>query len=113
MNGFHQILIQLQIRALSDKDHQDGRQNGRIGIHCQGHSNFKSISSKFHLSMASIKLSCKFKYGFCPMNYNHDGRQNGRHLLVCFYRHSTLVIYYPIYYQIAPRFHIWITFIKL
>ena len=43
------------------------------------------------------------------MNDNQDGRQNGRHLSVCSCGHSILVIYYPI----ASKFHIWITFIKL
>ena len=78
----------------------------------RGHSNlviFNQISSKFHIWVASIKLSFKFKYGFCPMNNNQDGLQNGCRLSVCSCGHSTLVIYYPI----ASKFHIWITLIKL
>ena len=46
--------------------------------------------------IASIKLSLKFEYEFCPTKVNQDGQRNGCHLLVCTYRHSTLVIYYPI-----------------
>ena len=65
--------------------------------------------SKFHIWIASIKLSLKFEYEFCPTKVNQDGQRNGRHLLVCTYRHSTLVIYNPI----AAEFHIYITFINL
>ena len=32
--------------------------------------------------MASIKLSFKFEYEFCPTNDYQDGRQNGPHLSV-------------------------------
>ena len=38
-----------------------------------------------------------------------DGHQNGRHLSVNTYGHSSLVIYHPI----SSKFHIWTTFIKL
>ena len=70
---------------------------------------FYQSFSKFHIWIASIKLSLKFEYEFCPMKVNRDGQRNGRHLLVCTYRHSTLVIYY----LIAAKFHIYITFINL
>ena len=70
---------------------------------------FYQSFSKFHIWIASIKLSLKFEYKFCPTKVNQDGQRNGRHLLVCIYRHSTLVIYYPI----AAKFHIYITFISL
>ena len=33
--------------------------------------------------IASIKLSFKFEYQFCPANDNQDGRHNGGCLLVC------------------------------
>ena len=62
-------------------------------------------SSKFHIWIASIKLSFKFEYEFCPTRVNQDGQRNGHHLLVCTYRHSTLVIYYPI----AAKFHIYMS----
>ena len=68
---------------------------------------YQSIS-KFHIWIASIKLSLKFEYEFCPTKVNQDGQRNGPHLLVCTYRHSTLVTYYPI----AAKFHIYITFIN-
>ena len=64
--------------------------------------------SKFHIWIASIKLSLNFEYEFCPTKVNQDSQRNGCHLLVCTYRHSTLVIYYPI----AAKFHIYITFIS-
>ena len=70
---------------------------------------FYQSFSKFHIWIASIKLSLKFEYEFCPTKVNQDGQRNGSHLLVCTYRHSTLVIYYPI----AAKFHIYITFINL
>ena len=50
-----------------------------------GHSNsviFNQISSKFYIWIASINLSVKFEYGFCPTSDNKDGRQNGRHLSI-------------------------------
>ena len=70
---------------------------------------FYRISSKFHVSIVSIKLVFKFEYKFSPTNNNQEGRQNGRHLSICFCGQSTLFIYYPI----TSKFHIWITFIKL
>ena len=70
---------------------------------------FYQSFSKFHIWIASIKLSLKFEYEFCLTKVNQDGQRNGCHLLVCTYRHSTLVIYYPI----AAKFHIYITFINL
>ena len=70
---------------------------------------FNQIFSKFHIWIASIKLSLKFEYVFCPTKVNQDGQRNGRRLLVCTYRHSTLVIYY----RIGAKFQIYITFIKL
>ena len=54
------------------------------------------------------KTLVKVEYEFCPAKVNQDGQRNGRHLLVCTYRHSTLIIYYPI----AAKFHIYITFIN-
>ena len=70
---------------------------------------FYQSFSKFHIWIASIKLSLKFEYEFCPTKVNQDGQRNGHHLLVCTYRHSTLVIDYPI----AAKFNIYITFINL
>ena len=70
---------------------------------------FYQSFSKFHIWIAPIKLSLKFEYEFFPTKVNQDGQRNGRHLLVCTYRDSTLVIYYPI----AAKFHIYITFINL
>ena len=55
------------------------------------------------------KALVKVEYEFCPTKVNQDGQPNGRHLLVCTYRHSTLVFYYTI----AAKFHIYITFINL
>ena len=72
-------------------------------------SSFYQSFSKFHIWIASIKLSLKFEYEFCLTKVNQDGQRNGRHLLVCTYRHSILVIYYPI----AAKFNIYITFINL
>ena len=70
---------------------------------------FYQSFSKFHIWIASIKLSLKFEYEFCLTKVNQDGKRNGPHLLVCTYRHCTLVTYYPI----AAKFHIYITFINL
>ena len=70
---------------------------------------FYQSFSKFHIWIASIKFSLKFEYEFCPTKVNQDGQRNGCHLLICTYRHSTLVIYY----SIAAKFHIYITFINL
>ena len=50
-----------------------------------GHSNsliFNRISSKFHIWIASINLSVKFEYGYCPTSDNQDVRQNGRHISI-------------------------------
>ena len=68
-------------------------------------SEFFQISYKncFH------KTLFKVEYEFCPTKVNQDGQRNGSHQLVCTYRHSTLVIYYPI----AAKFHIYIPFINL
>ena len=70
---------------------------------------FYQSFSKFHIWIASIKLSLKFEYEFCPTEDNQDGQRNDRHLLVCTYRLSTEVIYY----LIAAKFHIYTTFINL
>ena len=42
-----------------------------------------------------IKLSPSFENGFCPMNGNQDGRQNGQSLLVCTCGLPNMVIYTP------------------
>ena len=52
---------------------------------------FNWISTKFHIWIASTKLSFKFENGFCPIK---DNQQKGGRLSVCSYGHSTLVIYY-------------------
>ena len=70
---------------------------------------FYQSFSKFHIWIASIKLSLKFEYKFCPMKVNQDCQRNGHHLLVCTNRHFTLVIYN----LIAAKFHIYVTFINL
>ena len=83
-----------------------------ISVCCGGQSNlviFYRISSKFHVSIAAIKLLFKFEYKFSLTNDNQDGGQNGPHLSICFCGQSTFIIYY----QITSKFHIWITFIKL
>ena len=36
----------------------------------------------FFIWIASINLSFRFEYGFCPTSNNQDGRQNGRHLSI-------------------------------
>ena len=62
---------------------------------CLGHSNlvfFNRISSKFHVLIASIKLSFKFKYGLCPTKDNKDFRQNGHRLSV-----SAALLIFPCY----------------
>ena len=87
MDCFHQPLIQVRIRFFfPTNDNQDGRQNGRrLCEHCRGHSNSVisyRISSKFHTWIAFIKLWFRFEYGFCLINDNQDGRQNGRRLSV-------------------------------
>ena len=70
---------------------------------------FYQSFSKFHIWIASIKLSLKFEYVFCLTKVNQDGQRNGCHLLVCTYRHSTLVIYYPI----AAKFHKYILLLSI
>ena len=48
-----------------------------LSVRGRGRSNseiFNRISTKW---IVSIKLSFKFKYGFCPTKANRDGRQNG------------------------------------
>ena len=70
---------------------------------------FYQNSFKFHVWIASIKLSLKFNYEFCWTKVNQDGRWSGRHILVCAYRHSTLVIYY----LITAKFHIYISITKM
>ena len=40
------------------------------------------FTSKFHTWIASINLTFKFEYWFCPTSDNQDGRQNGRHLSI-------------------------------
>ena len=84
----------------------------RLSICCCGHSNlvfFNLISSRFHIWIASIQLSFKFEYGFCPTNDNQDGPQNGRRLSVSMLW-SLLLSHF---YQIPINFHIWITSIRL
>ena len=50
-------------------------------------SHFNRISSKFCIWNASMNLSIKFEYGFCPTSDNQDGRHNGRLLSI-----STVVV---------------------
>ena len=74
---------------------------------------FYQSFSKFHIWIASIKLSLKFEYEFCPTKVNQDGQRNGPHLLVGTYRHYTLVIYYRVlpnfiyFYQTLAQVLIW------
>ena len=79
MDYFYQTLAKFRIRALSDN--QDDRQNGRhLSVSPCGHSNlviYHLVSSKFHIWTTFIKLLFMSEYGFCPMNYNQDCRQNG------------------------------------
>ena len=85
-------------------DKQDGQKKNGQRLSVYTTSFFYESFSKFHIWIASIKLLLKFEYELCPTKVNQDGRRNGRHLLVCTYRHSTLVIYYPI----AAKFHIYV-----
>ena len=80
----------------------------------RGHSNsviFNRISSKFHLWIASINLSFKIEYGFCPTFNNQDSRQNGRHLsisaVVVTLTQSFLIRFLPNFtYELLPSsFH--------
>ena len=78
----------------------------------RGHSKsviLNPISSKFHIWIASIKLSFKFEYWFCLMNDNEDGLQNGSRLCVRCLGHS----YSVIFNQISSKIHIWIDSIIL
>ena len=100
--------IKVRIRFLSVERLARWPKNGQ-GLSVSTTSFFYKSFSKFHIWIASIKLSLKLEYEFCPTKVNQDGQRNGRHLLVCTYRHFTLVIYY----LIAAKFHIYITFINL
>ena len=55
--------------------------------------------SKFHIWITSIKRFPEMGFGFCPMNDNHDDRQNGHHLSVCtcghFYFYSFITRFFP------------------
>ena len=73
-------------------------------VRCHSNSvNFNQISSKFHIWIASINLSFKFEYGFCPASDNQGGRQNGRHLSI-----SAVVVTLTqsFFYRISSKFHI-------
>ena len=96
MDCFHQTLVQVPICFFMTND------NHNLVI-------FYQISSKFHVSIVSIKLVLKFEYKFSPTNDNKDGLQNGRRLSICFCGQSTLIIYY----RVTSKLHIWITFIKV
>ena len=79
------LWFKFEYRFCLASDNQDGQQNPHINISCRGHSNsviFNQISSKFHLMIASINLSFKFEYRFCPTSDSQDGRQNGRHISI-------------------------------
>ena len=103
--------IKARIRFLSVERLARWPKNGqRLSVSTT--SFFYQSFSKFHLWIASIKLSLKFEYEFCRTIVNQDGQRNCRHLLVCIYRHSTLVNYYPILLM-ANLFYIYITFINL
>ena len=67
------------------------------------------ISCKFDIWIASIKLRFKFQYGFCLMNNDQDGRQNGHRLCVRFRGHSNSVIFN----RVSFKLNIWIASIKL
>ena len=79
---------------------------------------FKRISSKFHIRIASIKLSFKFEYGFCPTNDNQDGRQNGPRLSVSavvvtlshFLPDCFQISYIDYFYQTLTQVRIWALF---
>ena len=69
----------------------------------RGHSYsviFNRIYSKFHIWIAFINLSFKFKYSFCPTPDNQDGQQNGRHLSI------SAVVVTLTFNQISSKFHI-------
>ena len=110
--AFFKLSFKLEYGFCPTSDNHDGRQNGShpsVSAVVVTLSHFNGISSKFHIWIASIKLSFKFEYRFFLMNDKQDGRQNGCRLSVCTCGHSTLVTYY----RIASKFHIWTTFNKL
>ena len=77
-----------------------------------GHPNsliFNKISSEFHIWIASINLSFKFEYEFCPTSVNQDGQQNGHHISIS----AVVVTLTVIFNQISSKFHIWIASINL
>ena len=110
MNCFHQPFV--HVRMLGP------RQRMLVELYCfrlvrmsvQGHSNsvnFKWISFEFHIWIASINLSFKFKYGFCLTSDNQDGRQNGSHLskssVVVTLTQSFLIRFLPNFiYELLP-----------
>ena len=64
-----------------------------VRLSVRGHSNlviFNRVFSKFHIWMASIEFSFKFKYKLCLTKDNHDG-----HCLsvICCRGHSNLVVF--------------------
>ena len=67
--------------------------------------------TSFHIWIASIKLSFKFKYGLCSINGNQDGLQTG--LSVCTFGHSHLLpngfhsSYMVYFYQTLGQVRIW------
>ena len=71
-----------------------------------GHSNFvifHPISSKFHIHVliASIKLSPKFKYGFCQTNDNQFKIANKMAATCGFALWDTLNLLSPDFFQIS------------
>ena len=87
---------------------------GLVRLSVRVHSNsviFNGISSKFHIWIASINLSFKFEYGFCPTSDNKDGGQNGHHLsisaVVVTLTQSFLIRFLPnfIYELLLSTFH--------
>ena len=72
----------------------------------RGHSNsviFYWISSKFHIWIASINLSFKFEYGFCPTTDYQDGPKKWPpHINIGCRGHSNSVIFNGI----PSKFHI-------
>ena len=67
---------------------------------------FNAISFKFHIWIAYITILFKFEYGFCIMNDNQDGQQNGRRLSVCTCalcrRHSNIRFLSNLIYGLLP-----------
>ena len=101
---------------------------------CCCHSNlviFDQIDFNLHICIACIKRWFKFEYGFCPTTITKMADKNGRCLSICFcgqylnyflpdcFQISYMDYFYQtfthliIYYLIASKFHIWITFFKL